>query len=279
MFRRLTKYTDPILLIGIFISILISVALTIITKDTLASFAVGLLSTIIALQIDLLARMEKAERLLLDASGLSSLVARRLTNENFRQLVNCYEEIKKYNFAHYYRIADEIINKSKVEICNIATGMAIVEQRSDLSFGMRGFQSAMQEVKSIHLGEMDFWNSDEGQRFLKTNAAAIKRGVKVTRLFVLGPEEVLNYSKVLLTQKKLGVNVLIMPPGPLDHEFVITDNRILVNYEIDETKKAGNESKIEQIILDPVLVNKKIAEYQNFVDRYAKPFRKESMVS
>lgn len=60
MTRKVARWLDPVLLIGLFISIAVAVTMVLSGNDTLSSLIVGLLSTIVTLLIDIVARIQKA---------------------------------------------------------------------------------------------------------------------------------------------------------------------------------------------------------------------------
>lgn len=61
MFKRLITWLDPIILIGLIVSISTSVIMVWTGNDTISGLTIGLLSTIVTLLIDIIARVQKAE--------------------------------------------------------------------------------------------------------------------------------------------------------------------------------------------------------------------------
>jgi len=58
VFKQVAHWLDPILLIGLFISITVGVTMVLSGNDTLWGLTVGLLSTIVTLLIDIIARIQ-----------------------------------------------------------------------------------------------------------------------------------------------------------------------------------------------------------------------------
>ena len=75
MQHGLLKWLDPVLLIGLFISIAVATGMIVLGNDTVQSFIVGLLSTIIALLVDIITRIQRTEYSVLEATRLSQIVS------------------------------------------------------------------------------------------------------------------------------------------------------------------------------------------------------------
>jgi hypothetical protein len=148
----------------------------------------------------------------------------------------------------------------------IALGSVTVTSRSVQAYGVPGFQEARQDIKVIHASPMDFWTSDFGRKYMELNRTAVKRGVQITRIFALTPEEVRNSVELLKEQERAGIRVLVVKPDRVDHEFIIFDDRVLVDFDVDEKK----DYRFERIALEPTQVKKRLEEFQQLVVRYAK---------
>lgn len=67
MFKSIVRWLDPILVIGLLISITIGILMVLSGNDTALGLAVGLLSTIVTLLIEIIARLNRAESSFLEA--------------------------------------------------------------------------------------------------------------------------------------------------------------------------------------------------------------------
>lgn len=269
MFKRITRWLDPILLIGLLASVVVGVGMVLTGNDTLSGLTIGLLSTIVTLLIDAIARIQKAEHSFLDAAGLSRIFSDESIGETLREIANYFEAIKEHNFDHYSRIAEITIDECRARLREIASGSVIVPSRTAQAYGYLGTQQARRDIKVIHIGSMDFWSSDFGRKYLGLNRGAVKRGVQITRIFALTPEEARGSIKTLREQEKAGIRVLVVRPDRVDHEFMIFDDRILIDFDIDE--EGGY--KLERVVLDPAQVRRKVEEFQHLVTRYAKTIK------
>lgn len=269
MNHKLTHWLDPILLIGLFISIAISVVMVLIGNDTIPSLTIGLLSTIITLIVDAIARIQKSEGLFLDATGLSKILTNKSIGASLQDITISYEKIKRYNFRHYDNIAQTAIDECRTKLSEIASGSVVVVAKTIQGYGVKGIEQVRRDVKVIHIGSMDFWDSDFGRKYFELNQAAIKRGVQITRIFALATEDVQNSLEKLNEQERAGVRVFIVKPKRVNSEFVIFDDEILVDFDVDTNK----DYRLERIILDPTLVKRRHEEFQELITRYGKTIK------
>jgi len=268
--KQITHWLDPILLIGLFTSIAIGVVMVETGNDTMSGLIIGLLSAIITLLIDAIARIHKAESSFKEAAGLMRIFSDEVVGTALRGLAKVYEEIARYDFDHYHKIADAALDECLARLREIASGSVSVLSKSPQAYGMVGFYQAQRNIKVIHAGPMQFWTSDFGSgKYIELNRATAKRGVQITRIFALTSEQTKNYVAILKEQEKAGIRVLIVRPDRVDHEFMIFDDRILVDFDVDDK----GEYRREKIILDPAQVKRTSEQFQQLIDRYAKSIK------
>lgn len=266
MYKQITRWLDPILLIGLFVSISIGVGMVASGNDSLSGLTLGLLSTIITLLIDLVARIQKAEDSFADAAGLSKILSDEIVGQALRDIANSNEVIKKYNFPHYNKIASGIIDECRSKLREVATGSVVVQARTPQAYGMLGFQQAKKDIKVIHMGSMDFWKKDFGKKYFEQNRAVLKRGIQITRIFAITPEQAKEDISILKEHEKAGVRVFVIRPDRLDHSFMIYDDNVVVDLDVD----VNEEYKLERLVIDPTQVKKKVDEFEHLVSRYGR---------
>lgn len=265
MFNRIIRSLDPILLIGLLISISIGLVMVSTGHDTPISLTIGLLSTIITLLIDVIARIEKTEKSFLNAAGLSRTLSDESIGKTLQEIADNYIEIKKYKFGHYFNIAEAALDQCQTKLRELANGSVLVMAKSGQDYGVQGIMDARQDMKVIHIGNMGFWSSDFGRKYLELNRLATKRGVQITRIFALTTEEIQDSIDVLIEQEKAGIRAFVVRPEKVEHEYIIYDNQFLVDLDVDTTR----DYRVERIVLDPTQVKKRIEEFQFLITRYA----------
>jgi hypothetical protein len=108
-----------------------------------------------------------------------------------------------------------------------------------------------------------FWQSDLGQRYLEAQGDAIKRGVKITRLFVLERTSLRNdpsFKKIVDAQKEIGIELRVLGPEErkqatrtLVFDFILFDE--CVSYEM--TPGSMNDSSALPMILETTIESHK----------------------
>jgi hypothetical protein len=267
MFEQMGRWLDPILLIGLFVSIAVGVAMVLTGNDTATGFTIGLLSAIIALLIDIIARIQKTEDSFVDAAGLSRTLLDESIGEVLREIVNSYDAMKEYNFDHYRTIADKVVNDCRAKLSDIAAGSVVVVTDDVQEYAIIGNEQASQGIKAIHIGSMSFWNSSLGRKLFELNRVAAKHSVKITRVFALTSQEVRDSIEILKAQEEADIDVWVVNPKHVDSEFTIFDDRILVEFESDK-----GDYRRERIVLDPTQVSKRMVEFERLVN-YANTIR------
>ena len=266
MSKRIPTWVDPfIVLIGLAISIVVGVVMVRSGEDTVRSLTVSMLSATIALIIEVVVRVMRTEGAIREVTKVSQILSERHIGEYVREMAVSYEAIEQCEFDHYHTIADDSLAECMTRLREIASGSVVVRAKTPQAYVVRGIQEARRDTKVIHIGFMDFWSTDLGRQYFALNKAAVRRGVGMTRVFALTPEEVRDSLQMLKAQQEAGIRVLVVKPSRVTDDFVIFDERILVEFQVGEYRHYSRE----RIILDPTQVRKRLREFENLV-RYSK---------
>lgn len=265
MFSKISRWLDPIILVGLFISIAVGVGMVLTGNDSLWGLTIGLLSAILTLLVDLIARVQKAEDSFLEAANLSQILSDEYIGKRLQEIADSYSKIREFNFEHYNAIADAFLDECRVRLREAASGSVVVTARFVQEYAVTGWKEARRTVKAIHIDSMEFWTSSLGKKLFALNKQAVQRGVRVTRVFALTLDEVRDSLEILSAQEKAGVRVLIVYPAYVQDEFTIFDDRVVVSC-------AGESEgyRQERIVLDPTQVKRKIEEFEHLIVRYGK---------
>ncbi|MET8833341.1 hypothetical protein ABZV78_05420 [Micromonospora sp. NPDC004540] len=210
---RLVAHTDPVALVGITLSILLSVTLDLTNAATgVESLLAGLMGITISLVLDSLARAERRFHLRTLLDGPPWLV--RATP----QLAGALREAAERHAGT--RVAAEAqrrFEEFRREAEQLAAGRIIrrgdddedlLGATRDCTRELVGLTNVMPRVS----GELSWWRGDVGRRYWEANLAALARGVRITRIFTyatLTPE----LSELVETQRRAGVRVGLLPLG------------------------------------------------------------------
>ncbi|MEV4760951.1 hypothetical protein AB0J86_38485 [Micromonospora sp. NPDC049559] len=216
---RLIAHTDPVAIIGIALSVCLSVALDLTGAATgVESLLAGLMGTTISLLVDSLARAERRFHLrtLMDgAPWLTSAIAPIV--EGTREAVETYPETRVAVEAR--RRFDRF--RAETELLRAGRILRHSDDHQDLLGATRDCASRMDALTNVMpraSGELSWWHSDVGRHYWRVNLDALARGVKITRIFVYA--EISDELRALLDeQRAAGVRVGLLPWGSVDRSL------------------------------------------------------------
>ena len=144
--------------------------------------------------------------------------------------------------------ANSLIRECRDKIRSISSTSIKLEPIEGTLVLVRIFDEAKERVIAVSHDphQEKFWESSLGRRILRANADAIKRGVKITRVFILTPEQNRrSVSAVIQQHIDTGIEVLVakadeLPPELLA-DYLIQDDRLVFHIEV--SKKGGLPGK------------------------------------
>ncbi|MEU0155951.1 hypothetical protein [Micromonospora fulviviridis] len=254
---RLVAHTDPVALVGISLSILLSVTLDLTNAATgVESLLAGLMGITISLVLDSLARSERRFHLRTLLDGPPWLV--RATP----QLAGALREAAERHAGT--RVAAEAqrrFEEFRREAEQLAAGRIIrpgdddedlIGATRDCTRELLGLTNVMPRVS----GELSWWRGDVGRRYWEANLAALARGVRVTRVFTyatLSPE----LSELVETQRRAGVRVGLLPLGAVSPHLHINlavwdgsscwEAKMTAHGEISENEFSVHPADVERL--------------------------------
>lgn len=258
MQHGLLKWLDPVLLIGLFISIAVATGMIVLGNDTVQSFIVGLLSTIIALLVDIITRIQRTEYSVLEATRLSQIVSDENISPFLLRVAQHYHNIKAYKFDTYTKLTNDKLTELEAQLRNIALGSATVSSRSIYDYTSEGIRQAKMSIRVVsNANEFEYWRSSRGAKYLSSNQDAIQRGVRFTRIFAIDYSLARQNIDVLRQQEAVGVNVFVVSPDRIAEEMLIFDDKVLLIYE----QNASAQTRLQTIILDLPKIRRRIDEF------------------
>ncbi|MFE9959076.1 hypothetical protein [Micromonospora sp. NPDC005299] len=254
---RLVAHTDPVALVGITLSILLSVMLDLTNAATgVESLLAGLMGITISLVLDSLARAERRFHLRTLLDGPPWLV--RATP----QLAGALREAAERHAGT--RVAAEAqrrFEEFRREAEQLAAGRIIrpgdddedlIGATRDCTRELVGLTNVMPRVS----GELSWWRGDVGRRYWEANLAALALGVRITRIFTyatLSPE----LSELVETQRRAGVRVGLLPLGAVSPHLHINlavwdgsscwEAKMTAHGEISENEFSVHPADVERL--------------------------------
>ncbi|WP_146167701.1 hypothetical protein [Micromonospora sp. MH33] len=254
---RLVAHTDPVALVGISLSILLSVTLDLTNAATgVESLLAGLMGITISLVLDSLARSERRFHLRTLLDGPPWLV--RATPHVAGAL---REAAERHAGTRVAAEAQRRFEEFRREAEQLAAGRIIrpgdddedlIGATRDCTRELLGLTNVMPRVS----GELSWWRGDVGRRYWEANLAALARGVRVTRVFTyatLSPE----LSELVETQRRAGVRVGLLPLGAVSPHLHINlavwdgsscwEAKMTAHGEISENEFSVHPADVERL--------------------------------
>lgn len=282
--KSLTQLLDPFLIIGLVFSIALSFLLVLIGQDEFNSLMIGLIATLITLAIDIIARFKETEERILKAiTGGEVLLKDEILHSKCRQIAKLYIDIQKNlinyglnNFTLFTEKSQDILLDSINKLKKLEKGLLEEVPGGKFTYGKRGVDEAQEILKFVSYEEAEIWRDEHSDKVLiKANADAIKRGIKIQRVFIISSNSIDQPDDILQKQKEIGVDVRYVTPEDLQDDqllesFQIVDDKILIKFFYSADRRRFIK---EEIYIDPEDVKKAIRNFDRIVRR-SKEFNK-----
>jgi hypothetical protein len=205
------KFLDPILIVGVLSSIILSFILYTLGLDTYPSTIIGLLGTIITLQIDVIGRTESAvEKTIQYNTSWRTLEQIPWFKENIEQIIQaCYLVDHDSHNDIFVENAKAEIERCRDNLLELSRGqLRTIFQDSQLM--LRATERTRQSLKAVSVSNPQtgfaWWNGPVGKRYWNSNKDALRRGIVTERIFAYSTwtEEL---ARIVAEHSKEGVKV------------------------------------------------------------------------
>ncbi|MCP4366853.1 MAG: hypothetical protein GY797_01880 [Deltaproteobacteria bacterium] len=271
--RSKLEFLDPIIVIGVIISVALAVILVLIGQDGATSLLIGLVLTTITLLIDVISRVKETESNIIQASTLETMLTRNpFLLSAVSQIAKDYGVVKKSGFDFFTETAENSLLECRDMLHSLGEGRMIEDiDRTKLTYGSRMISDAQKSVKVVTYANLSFWRTKYGQHILKENIEAVKRGVDFTRIWLQDYNTLVEYQDILKIQRESGLRVLVAFPEDLPstllEDYRIMDDKVLVKLEL----MAEGHAKSQHISIDPTEVNRAAKKFELLL-KYAYSF-------
>ena len=243
-----------ILYIGLAISVGLPIILILIGTETVGSVLLGLATTILSLLLEIIVNARKSEQRLIAATKLSyDLVQDHQVFDAVCTIVDDYLRLMKTpRLGLFSDRAVNALSECKDIMHNLVEGYMLLPPLSPFSFGIKGLDEVKVSLKATsYVDAEDFWNGVAGEKYFQANVALVKRGVKITRVFIGDRTTLATIKPIILKHRDSEIRVLIALadeiPLELCSDYVIADDRVLVQLELTREGVARGE----RISVDP----------------------------
>nr|WP_146218427.1 hypothetical protein [Micromonospora acroterricola] len=215
-FVRLLAHTDPVALVGILLSISLSVTLDLTNAATgVESLLAGLMGTTISLLVDSLARAERRFHLRTLLEGPPWLV-----HAVPEVVTGTREAVERHPGTRVAEEARRRFERFRTQTEQLRAGRIIRpgDDCQDLLGATRECVRRLDAVTNVMpraSGELSWWRGDIGRHYWAANVEALARDVRITRVFVhAGLTDEL--TELVRAQRRAGVRVGLLPWGVVE---------------------------------------------------------------
>ncbi len=203
---------DNVLLVGVAFSVLLSTALVLLGVDTASSAIIGLSTTVISLLLDLMVRVSRTERKLIEVSRLSHEAVRDayLLDAMSSIAEDYHQVVASARYDLFVERARSALSECRDTMHNLVEGYMSLPPLSQFSFGLKGLAEVKLSLKATsYVDAENFWNSVAGTKYFQANVSLIDQGVRITRVFIGDRTTLSRFRPIILRQRRAGIRVLI----------------------------------------------------------------------
>jgi hypothetical protein len=255
---RLIVHTDPIAVLGIALSAALSISLDLTGAATgVESLLAGLMGTTISLLVDSLARAERRFHLRTLMDG-----APWLTSAMVPIVENTKQAIENYPGTRVALEARRRFDRIRTDTDQLRLGRItrLGGDYQDLLGATRTAATRLDTLSNVMpraSGELSWWNSEIGRHYWAVNLEAMRRGVRITRIFAYA-RLTDDLQQLFDLQRSAGVRVGLLPLGTVDKSLHLNlavwdgtsawEGRMSAHGEISENQFTVNPDDLDRLI-------------------------------
>lgn len=197
----------------------------IVTKDQISSLVISLVIGSILLLVELRFQLAKTKDDLEESIGFQrSALEDAALRDGLRRLVGGYTSVVRNNDPRFVARARTLLADAANELVHLQEGFIDVPQSDMYEQAISLARSARQRFDAHSLVEdNDFWFRGAGKQYLDENLAAVKRGVTVSRVFIVATDADITGPSRDLIQLQLdgGIDVRIAFARNLSRDLLV----------------------------------------------------------
>ena len=201
-------------------------------------------------------------------------------NKLYESLQRLHSRVLSLNHDYFKKWACIKINSFLNENDDFFDGTNHTDPHAEDTFGIAGIQFTEKNIKAITV-VADYWQDPFTLGYLEKQAELIKKGISITRVFVLEKNQYDAAKGLMQYQSERGIDVYyiykgneFIDPAWLEEDYLIQDERLLVEINCKSHRFDSTCSDTETITTSTVEVQIKLERYQRIIER-AKKFTSE----
>lgn len=262
---------DKFQIAGFALSVIIVLGLMLLGQDTILSVVLGLVLAVLTQLFDLQMRLASTEEKILQASILDKrLYQDEWLLQQVQEMISDYFRVKPEWLELFHRKAQDAISDCRNILHSLSEGTLATQPKSSYTLGANAIeQYATASVKIVTVSDINYLRMTYAQKLWQAYENVIKRGVKITRVFVDKPEFLSSAKDVFDRLDSIGVEVFVVDVGDLPlslvQEIQIIDDKVFATNELATDGKVRGQ----KIVIDLVEVRQVVTQFQQVL-RYAK---------
>jgi hypothetical protein len=224
------RFTDPWIVAGIIISILVGVIMVLIGKDEVDSLIVGLLLTILTLMLDIFRSFKSHEQLLMENFSLSDdpwLYSK--VKDIFSSWKRIKSEVRDDFFLDKSR---DVIEQCTRTISDLSKGRITLNMVDEILVASDLIKRSKKYARAVsHISFDNWWRSEIGQQYLKDNIAMIEKDINIIRIFIIPRSKIEDMRDLIQKQheEKIQVWIAIEEDQAIEllESYLIVDDKIV----------------------------------------------------
>jgi hypothetical protein len=184
------------------------------------------------------------ERVLKASAITQSLYPDPWLLENIQEIVQSYQEIKTKSawFDLFSQRAEDMISECRRVLHGMSEGYIVVQTGGLYSISPEVLAKVKKTIKAVAAVNDAYWLTPESNTYLNSNYDAVKRKVKVVRVFTYPTNVLRGMVDILEKQQRLGIEIYIAPidenlPHDLNEDYLILDDKIISHAEQKNQEK------------------------------------------
>lgn len=211
------KNLDAFQIAGFILSLVVSIALLVAQQDTITSITLGLVLATLTQLFDMQKRHSDSEERILQANALSQTLYRdEFLLTQVQKIVDSYQaankgEIQRNSFAKFFadKARTAIIECAKT-LAELSKGHVTITRLEQTVILEELLQMAHEKARAVsHISYEWWWRSPIGESYLRENEKAIRKGITITRIFIVPRAKIDELKNLIYEHHQAGVDVWI----------------------------------------------------------------------
>ncbi|MFX1368180.1 MAG: DUF6879 family protein [Promethearchaeota archaeon] len=228
------RFSVPEKLLGLIIAIIASFAVWIATADVLSSFLVALVIELIALTIETQIELSRSTEIIANILSISEVSA---THRSLREVVTEYDQIMRDGSPLHVQEAQLGLSKFGDMIKDLRRGRISIPREEAYVRAGQIFDTIEKSVVALDIvKDPNKWSTGDHPLWHETNLKAARRGLTMTRIFILKDEHFLRdefpLANTMREQSEAGISVRYVTMDELEPGLIrdgaLIDDRIII---------------------------------------------------